>query len=696
MNTVINKQEIAKDPRANLVFQKLMDIVDDNNAYLYYRCLFEGAEITSDRIEAKLLLLSPKYGLYVFDTDCNGIITTEVEDRLDVLYSEMSNRMIRFSELKASRGKVKYDIHTVLVGAVSLSDSKDDQLVQCQVDDLPELLMVCRPQSIINEEDFNTIRAALSGSAGVKQKRERGTQRHDSMGCVLTDIENHLAVFDIEQTKSYDIDVDMPQRIRGLAGSGKTVILTYKAAKFHAEHPEAHILYTYYTKPLGGSIHDGIERAFKAYGKNKKVDWSKITICHGWGSSSNEGVYSKACSDNGYVPISFKEAEMKAGRKNAFAYVCASLLTKELQPEYDLILIDEGQDFPKEFYRLCYKLCKTNRICWAYDEFQNIFDITIQNERETFGYDSEGKPYVDFGENYNGVQDIALKKCYRTPRISLISAFSLGLGIYNTRVLQRLESNHQWEALGFKVLEGESKTGNKMVICRPEENTPSYSNDIFKGDSFRCYKFGNYYDECRAIARMIQHYLTKEECLPTDICVICIDRKNVGGYLNRISVLLENAGISSYMLLDSSNTDFFKEGHVTLSTVNKAKGNECGVVIICGVDAVFAIPNNVVMRDMLFTSMTRTKGWLTLTGCTDSMDLLEAEYKALRDNNYELHFTQPAKKDTKNIINVSRATSKFEENFLDGIDKLRKAGIGEDEIRNMIKQLFDLTNSSKE
>ena len=113
-------------------------------------------------------------------------------------------------------------------------------------------------------------------------------------------------------------------------------------------------------------------------------------------------------------------------------------------------------------------------------------------------------------------------------------------------------------------------------------------------------------------------------------------------------------------------------------------------------DSVFDNPNNVVMRDMLFTSMTRTKGWLTLTGCTDSMDLLVAEYKALRENNYELHFVQPAKQDTKNIANVSRVTTKFEEKFLEELGKLRKAGIGEDEITRIVKQLMGLTNGSKD
>lgn len=695
MNVIINQQEIQKEPLANLVCKKLQVSVDDDNAYLYYRCLLEGGDTNNDRVEARILLLSPKYGIYVFDTETNGTIITDVEDRMDILYAEITNRMIRFSELKAGRGRAKYEINTVLIGNVSLQDSDNGQLVQCQVDDIPELLMVCRPQEEIPIGEFNMIRAVLSGSAGVKQKKDRGLKRQDSMGSILTDIENHMASFDIDQIQAYDIDVDLPQRIRGLAGSGKTVILTFKAAKFHADHPEAHILYTYYTKSLGGSIKNAIERAFKSYAKNKKVDWSKITVCHGWGSSAYEGVYSKACADNGYVPIPFKEAAAKAGKRNSFSYVCSSLLRKDLQPEYDMILIDEGQDFPKEFYQLCYKLCKTNRVCWAYDEFQNIFDTTIQNERETFGYDGDGQAYVDFGDNYTGIQDIALKRCYRTPRISLISAFSLGLGIYNKKVLQRLESNQQWDALGFEVKEGESKTGDHMIISRPEENTPSYSNEHFKGDSFKIIKYGSFADECRSVARMIENYLNNEECLPTDICVICIDRQNVGEYLNQIAILLNIVKIKSYVLLDSSNTEFFKEGHVTLSTVNKAKGNECGVVIICGVDAVFNNPHNVVMRDMMFTSMTRTKGWLTLTGCSDSMDLLTKEYKALKDNNYELRFVQPPKRDTKNIENVSRATANFEDNFLKGLESLRKAGVHEDEISRMLKQLMEAANGGK-
>ena len=279
--------------------------------------------------------------------------------------------------------------------------------------------------------------------------------------------------------------------------------------------------------------------------------------------------------------------------------------------------------------------------------------------------------------------------------ISLISAFSLGLGIYNKKVLQRLQSNQQWEALGFEVKKGKSKTGDEMIVCRPDVNTPSYSNKTFTEKSLQIYRFGSFDDECKAIAKMIEHYIKEEQVLPNDICVICIDQKYVGSYLETIATLLRGLKILPYLLLDSKTTEFFQEGMVTLSTVNKAKGNECGVVIICGADSVFKSPNNVVMRDKLFTSMTRTKGWLTLTGCSEHMLSLEKEYQALKDHNFELHFIQPAEEDTKNIENVSKAESKFEENFYNQLAKLRHSGIDEKEIRKLLENIMRSLDSGK-
>ena len=48
--------------------------------------------------------------------------------------------------------------------------------------------------------------------------------------------------------------VEGVQRIRGLAGSGKTVVLALKAAYLHAQHPEWKIAVTFNTRSLKGQL----------------------------------------------------------------------------------------------------------------------------------------------------------------------------------------------------------------------------------------------------------------------------------------------------------------------------------------------------------------------------------------------------------------------------------------------------------
>ena len=255
-------------------------------------------------------------------------------------------------------------------------------------------------------------------------------------------------------------------------------------------------------------------------------------------------------------------------------------------------------------------------------------------------------------------------------------------------------SNGQWESLGFKVEQGNSKTGDHMIISRPEENTPFYSNDVFDQESIQCKQFRDFEKECEYIHQTIVKAIRNDELLPTDICVICIDSQNIRRYFERISALLRQDDIESFNLLNApyNNTSFFREGYVTLSTVNKAKGNECGMVIICGIDVAFEQPDNVVIRDRLFTSMTRTKGWLYLTGCNDNMLLMLKEFQCLKANDYKLVFEQPDESSTKNIENVSRVTVTAQATISNMIEILRHTGMSNKDIEEL---LHSIVNNNK-
>jgi superfamily I DNA and RNA helicase len=458
-----------------------------------------------------------------------------------------------------------------------------------------------------------------------------------------------------------------------------------KAALYHLQNPDAEVLYTYFTKALYGQVKYLIEKYYRDFSENRQPNWNKIHILHGWGGKGLRGVYSDTCFENGIIPLSLPEAKFM-NPKDPFNYVCEQLEGYPLKQKFELTLIDEGQDFPKYFYRVCRRITKADRIVWAYDDFQNIFDVDIQDEKETFGRDQAGNYYVDFSKNANSLQDIILYKCYRNPRFALISAFSLGLGIYNDKVLQRLENNKHWLDLGFQVEKGNSEDYEQMIIVRPEENSPSDTNKYFSKNAIAAHTFKSLTEECDYIASEIIKDIKVEKLRPDDICVIGLDQKNIGKYFTAIQRRLEAAQIDVFNLLEApnNNIDFSIENHITLSTINKAKGNEMGVVYVVGIDWVFRNKDFILDRNKLFTAITRSKGWITLTGfesaqqCIDELELLER-------NDYKLVFKQPSKKDTKTILRGMSEQQSFLNDLSKRIEDFSKvAGLSPDEIIKII------------
>ena len=165
--------------------------------------------------------------------------------------------------------------------------------------------------------------------------------------------------------------------------------------------------------------------------------------------------------------------------------------------------------------------------------------------------------------------------------------------------------------------------------------------------------------------------------------------KYISGYLTTIGTLLHKDGIDTFNHLTApyTSTRFSAENAVTLTSVNRAKGNECGAVFICGADIVFDEKDNVVLRDKLFTAMTRTKGWLYISGVGDSMDYLENEISLLKQNNFKLVFRQPDESDTKTIENVSRATLKAEDAIASQINVLKEIGLDDAKIKAILDNL---------
>lgn len=686
MKTIVDERKLKQDALAYRVFKHIEGLKLGDADILYYNFPLYRGELPEDLIQAQILLVSKKYGVVCFKcSESNTLSEYEIEymDTLDVTFF---GKFSKFSDLRLSKRELKFPLRSFVVCA---EDKEVDGVKYISIPSIKAAIEDVKSNEL-SEEAFNLVVGCIEGTTKLitkKERKPRNNAKPKSKAEVLNLIQNKEALFDLEQKKVALITIDGPQRIRGLAGSGKTIVLAMKAAQYHLANPNSHILYTYYTKSLFGLIQNLIERFYRDFSDNRQPNWNNIHILHGWGGTELAGVYSRTCVDCGLPAIPFAVARRHSS--DPFDYVCQDILNNgNIKPKYDLVLIDEGQDFPNHFYQLCYKLAIDRRLVWAYDDFQNIFDVNLQDERETFGKHENGEYYVDFSRDQVFLQDIVLHTCYRNPRLALITAFALGLGIYNKdKVLQRLEDNSHWEALGFKVESGDSKVGSAMVISRPKEHTPNVMNEELGMMTIFAQSFKNLAEEAVFVANNIIKDIADEGLRPDDICVICLDTKYIGEYYECISSLLSAKGIRTFNMLaaPNANKNFFYPDHVTLATINKAKGNEAGMVYIVGVDSIFQSPNNVLKRNMLFTAITRTKGWVTLTGVGEKMKICMTEIQTLLDNDMIFKFVQPSKETTKTIESSSRKESGLMDKMQSLIKEFKEMGYDQDMIVDLLK-----------
>lgn len=241
------------------------------------------------------------------------------------------------------------------------------------------------------------INATIERVANIRPKLKRNdVKRIDSKGAIIKKIEGRIANLDSWQ-KAAAIETPIgPQRIRGLAGTGKTVVLALKAAYLHGEKKDWKIAVTFHTRSLRQQFENLIKK-FYYDDYREDVDADSLKIIHSFGSYNEPGVYSEICRAHGVEPKDFSYAKRRYGYNSSFQGVCAELLREvEAKPIiiFDAVLIDEAQDLPAEFLRLCYLCTRDHNIVWAYDDLQNLGDYQFHSLRETFGVDQAGASRV--------------------------------------------------------------------------------------------------------------------------------------------------------------------------------------------------------------------------------------------------------------------------------------------------------------
>lgn len=529
--------------------------------------------------------------------------------------------------------------------------SSDEYLTRLSVY-FQENLMV----NALDDSQLDKCVSALDGTSSF----ERGTvnKKIKKLETVNDFIQKSLDVTFRQDDTQRQVSLQLPngpQRIRGLAGTGKTIVLSLKAAISHLTFSEYKILFLFNTQSLYNQINELIEKYYIPEAK-KPIDKSKLLIRHGWGGKDQPGLYSDLCDKYGVRRLTFNDVR---GWRDGLATVYEDFLKNagdRLEPEFDIVLIDEAQDFPPEVFEVVYKITKEpKRIVWAYDDFQTLKDVHIRPPEELFGKDKKGNPNMSsdlLRGTYEGIQkDFILANCYRNPRRVLTIAHAIALGVYSkSGLVDSIDSKQDWNALGYDLLQPDSaviKAGDIVEVSRDKKfsrnRLEQFLEDEGKGSSklIQYQSFPDMNSQLAKVADEIERLITKQEVDPREIIVITLDTSSAETYLKNLRILLNQKNINSIIPGYVEKSSAFKqEGCVTLTTPFRAKGNEGNVVFVINAQQTITQPG-FRGRNSFFVAVTRSRGWCHIYGQGEAMNELINEIRKIEDVYPNFSYVRP-------------------------------------------------------
>lgn len=622
------------------------------------------------------LLISKGIGLVVFNL-VEGRDADDIHSAQDDNYNKLE------SKLRAHKSLMHGRILQVPICPVTFAPARE-LLVQnssidypvCNEKSLEECLKHFLEQPWKDARHFEDLVAVIQAISTIRKgMKKRTAQRPDSRGAKLKFLEDSIANLDNQQGKAVIETVDGVQRIRGLAGSGKTIVLALKAAYLHAQHPDWKIAVTFQSRSLKDQFRRLIN-TFSIEQTNEEPDWDNIQIIHAWGApggGDRNGIYYSFCQSHGLDYYDFGSARKKFGRGQEFAVACQQALDQCGRPIdiYDAILIDEAQDLPPAFLRLCFEMLKkSKRLVYAYDELQNLNNQSLPPAMEIFGKNPNGSPRVCFDQKQPGKpqQDVMLKKCYRNSRPLLATAHALGFGIYRTPawhgeqgLIQMFDHHKLWDDVGYQVSAGTLEDGQEVTLSRNENSSPAFLEDHSPIDDLVHFqKFSTKEEQMTWVANAIKVNLTHDELDADDIVVINPNPLTTRDAVGPIRKMLYALNINSHLAGVDTTPDTFYRGResVTFTGIHRAKGNEAGMVYIINADDCFE--NSATKRNRLFTAITRSKAWVRVLGVGQRMASLMGEFEKLKDNNFSLSFRYPTESERKHLHIVNRDMTESE------------------------------------
>lgn len=650
-------------------------------AYIGYPIYMD--EFLNTKISVDLALMTIG-GIYIVNILGNPV--TDYSEIQNDIYIKIESKFKKQKKL-LNRHNLNFDFDVITICEKDMNE-KDGYILVKSIGAFMQHLKTNIGNCTFDETKYKNIISALQEAYGINTYQERNDIRLGTKASFIIEMSKSIDKYDNYQMEAILADSEGIQRIRGMAGSGKTIILARKAVELHTAHPDWNIVITFSTRSLKKQLERLIGKFYSVKNDGAKYNEQKLKIMHSWGSANSLGVYYDICVSHGISPLNFTQAKNKyPGQDNVFKCMCKDLLKKlpETHKLYDCMLIDEAQDFDKNFLKLCLKvLGKEERLVYAYDELQKLNEETMPSPESIFGKKIK--------------QDTPISVCYRNQNKVIVTAHAIGMGLYSDEGLIQIPNIDVWETIGYKT-DSIIKEGSEVTLYRDSETSPDLLKDL-RNEIIEFEKFDSNDSMENELILKLNEDINTEQLLPRDIMIIDMNSYDYNSNWKDLNLKLRGNkkydSIRIHVSGASTPEDFFRDDSIVYSSIRRAKGNEAYMVYIINAQNCITSLNKISNRNALFTAITRSKGWVRVLGVGSKMDLLCNEFNKVKENSYRLIFKRyPNKEEQEKLVINNKDLSTGENKILTNakylFEKLKK----ESGISN-IELLQEFTGLSKE
>jgi hypothetical protein len=419
----------------------------------------------------------------------------------------------------------------------------------------------------LSMEDINSIRYHLFPEVRISAEFKPPVPYQDQLLLSLHDIKT----MDLHQENLAKQIGDKNRLIRGVAGSGKTIILASRAKMLSKQNPDWKILILCYNISLSNAIQQMICHMLKEPEDLFDFDFS--------GEGGNGSIDSQNIIVRNFH--SWLKNDLKI-REQQLPEIIEKVERKEtILPKYDAVLIDEGQDFEADWLRLVSLLIN--------EETQSL--LLVEDQAQTI-YKRKRSYLQDTGLSFQGRSKV------------------LSINYRNTSQIVKFAWDFYREHSMFK---------NKVVNRNLDGEIIAPQSTKRKGPEPGIIKAANFFDEMRIVARQIKK-LHVERKVPFNEMLILYRVKRTHQYpiIDMIKRSLVAEGLPYYWITenDKSKRSFEKEdGKIKISTIDSSKGLDFQAVFIVNVDSMpFPLGEDKEREvSLLYIGMTRAKEYLCLS-----------------------------------------------------------------------------------